>query len=54
MPEEISLKLCLLTSLEERSREEVENDLLVSVFKNDSDDGDGLGAGCAGMIHEKQ
>jgi hypothetical protein len=35
MPKDISLKLCLLTSLVEKSGEEVEEEVTVSGHKND-------------------
>jgi hypothetical protein len=34
MPEQISLKLCLLTSITEETGEEVENEVLISNPKN--------------------
>ena len=34
MPEQISLKLCLLTSITEKSEGEVENKVLISTPKN--------------------
>lgn len=34
MPEQVSLKLCLLTSITEKSEEEVENKVLISTPKN--------------------
>jgi hypothetical protein len=34
MPEQISLKLCLLTSITEKSEEKVENKVLISNPKN--------------------
>ena len=40
MPEQISLKLCLLTSLIEKSEEEAENEASVSNPKNDRDSAD--------------
>jgi len=40
MPKEISLKLCLLTTLTEKSGEEVENEVSISKPENDPDSGD--------------
>ena len=40
MPKEISLKLCLLTTLTEKSEEEVENEDSISKPENDPDSGD--------------
>jgi len=41
MPKEISLKLCLLTTLIEKSGEEVEDEVSISEPENDPDSGDG-------------
>jgi hypothetical protein len=40
MPQEISLKLCLLTTLVEKSGEEVENEAIISDPENHHDRGD--------------
>lgn len=54
MPKEISLKLCLLTSLEERSREEVESEALVSAPENDRDRGDRPSPVSVGLTHKER
>jgi hypothetical protein len=40
MPKEISLKLCLLTTLTEKSGEEVENEVSISNPENNADSAD--------------
>ena len=54
MPKEISLKLCLLTTLTEKSEEEVENEVSISKPENDPDSGDKQSPIPAGGAHTER